>query len=148
MKQLHSIPIGGDEPEHESRESCWCLPFKNSINFYQHHAKDCREKLERQNIFKPGNKWVLIEVNSGHKHSECFCYGAKPGHNVGDEGCYYEMVPDPIPAPPHENGYDMWDTQIGGIITDFSLKQQRGYTRLKCGCWIAWKESCNSLDTI
>lgn len=143
MKQLHSIPIGGGEPEHETSENCWCSPFKNSIDFYQHHAKDCREKFERQNIFKPGNQWMLIEIEVGHKHSECSCYGAKPGHSVGVKGCVYGIVPDPILAP-NCGEEEMWDTQIAGVVQRENLEKVFGYTQLKCGCWKALRSARNS----
>lgn len=34
----------------------------------------------------------------------------------------------------------------GSEITEFSMKQQRGYHRHPCGCWSRWPGSSNSID--
>ena len=59
---LHVIPIGGQEPEHVHGESCWCKPMAiESDRIMVHHAKDGREKFERQGLVHWDSKWVVVE---------------------------------------------------------------------------------------
>ena len=63
MTHLHIIPVGGIEPIHVAHPSCWCHPTQDAeapAN-HIHHAKDCREKWERQGLAtEPGAAWVTI----------------------------------------------------------------------------------------
>lgn len=57
--KIHIIPVGGDEPIH-SIPDCWCNPLEKEGNLAVHHAKDCREKFERQGIEDPEKFWVNV----------------------------------------------------------------------------------------
>ena len=57
---IHVIPVGNGEPIHHASEGCWCHPLKEEI--ITHHAKDCRERFERQGITHPDKTWVLISA--------------------------------------------------------------------------------------
>ena len=63
-KNLHCIPVGNSEPIHQCHADCWCFPSQDteSENLYVHHAKDCREKWERQGVeTSPDSLWVTVE---------------------------------------------------------------------------------------
>lgn len=62
------------------------------------------------------------------------------GHSVGQSGCVRRLVEAPIPE-----GADHWIVE-GRRVTDFTLREQRGYSRHFCGCWSRWPESRNSTD--
>lgn len=62
--RVHVLPVG-DEHCHAAQASCWCRPTKDKYDtrLYVHHAKDCREKYERQNKCRDnyrGEGWVNI----------------------------------------------------------------------------------------
>lgn len=59
-QQIHVIPVGHPEPLHTAGAECWCSPLKESERLYIHHAKDGREKWERQGIIDQDKKWVLV----------------------------------------------------------------------------------------
>ena len=57
-KRLHVIPLG-DLDDHEASTECWCSPLDNGDGTVTHHAKDCREQMERAG--KPTGKiWCRI----------------------------------------------------------------------------------------
>jgi len=39
---------------------------------------------------------------------------------------------------------DMWLVE-GAIITEYTMRHQRGYSQQPCGCWSNWQGSTNSL---
>ena len=61
---VHVIPVGGVEPLHKASAECWCHPLvekheKGKVII--HHAKDLREKLERNGFDTPaGTAWVNV----------------------------------------------------------------------------------------
>lgn len=63
---IHTIPLGGDEPVHMAALNCWCqpiiIPAENAgeHDVMAHHAKDQREKFERQGLVKEGLSWGLV----------------------------------------------------------------------------------------
>lgn len=63
---LHTIPYGNDEPVHVAGPDCWCMPIivhdeKAPSNIvWSHHAKDCREKFERQGVTFDGNGRLIV----------------------------------------------------------------------------------------
>jgi hypothetical protein len=64
MNNIHCIPVGNDEPPHVCHTLCWCHPTQDTVspNLYAHHAKDCREKWERQGIkMSTLSLWVIVE---------------------------------------------------------------------------------------
>lgn len=66
---VHILPVGNGEPVHAALPDCWCQPLEVRTNHghqYQHHAKDCRERFERQGLEREGNAWVLILGLSAH----------------------------------------------------------------------------------
>ena len=81
------------------------------------------------------------DKNMKHNHT-CYCgtsYKSR-GHETGKDGCIRFMVEAPIKK---EN--DRWEAD-GVEITDFSLRQQRGYHQFDCGCWSRWPGSSISLS--
>lgn len=61
---------------------------------------------------------------------ECYCGGKSCGHNIGDLLCFREWTIEPI----RKLGNGMF--AVGGqVITETSLKQQRGYAQHECGRW-------------
>lgn len=56
------IPVGGEEPVHLASVRCWCQPLIDQADpaLVIHHAKDGRERFERQGIADPENSWVLV----------------------------------------------------------------------------------------
>lgn len=78
----------------------------------------------------------------------CACGGKGSLHVIGADGCFREMTASPTPAGKHaELGCDTWIMpDEDGAITDFTLRQQRGYHRYECGCWS--KSSAGSSNSI
>lgn len=66
-----------------------------------------------------------------HDHS-CHC-GTGPDraypHETGQEGCVRLMTDPPDPT-----------------LSEFTIKQQRGYHQHPCGCWSRFPDSVNSLE--
>lgn len=59
--RVHTIPIGGAEPLHVASMGCWCSPLALEDDALAvHHAKDGREKYERQEIRDPKKLWALV----------------------------------------------------------------------------------------
>lgn len=70
----------------------------------------------------------------------CNCGTAsKTPHQVGKDGCERYMT-----RPPKKTGDGMYKVD-GSTITEFTLRQQRGYSEQPCGCWSRWSGSVNSL---
>jgi hypothetical protein len=90
------------------------------------------------------NDWVSDVcrfLKTYHDHS-CGCGTSESdhGHEVGHIGCVRRMTDAPTPM---EHG--QW--LVGGsLITDFTLRQQRGYYQHPCGCWSKSPGSINSLE--
>ena len=78
-----------------------------------------------------------MKCNNDH---DCYCgTGKGTPHKTGEDGCVRFMVEDPI------NYHGKWI--VNGIeITDFTLREQRGYCEHVCGCWSRWPGSKNSID--
>lgn len=84
--------------------------------------------------------WAEIEGPGEHDHS-CHCGTAsRAPHETGTLGCVRFITESPVHVPP-----DRWLVD-GGEITDFTLRQQRGYHRHPCGCWSRWPGSSNSIE--
>lgn len=66
----------------------------------------------------------------GKKHDHtCHCGGLNHAHQTGERGCLRVMT-----VPPEKQGDSYW--RVGGhSITDYTLKEQRGYYQHPCGCW-------------
>ncbi len=60
---LHVIPVGGTEPDHLAHgATCWCQPLETEQGrLMTHHAKDGRERFERQGMIRYDLKWVVVE---------------------------------------------------------------------------------------
>lgn len=78
---------------------------------------------------------------------KCHCgTGRSNPHVIGDEGCVRRMVPSPEPlGKDPDTGFDMWLVD-GQLITDYTMRQQRGYHQHECGCWSRSPGSTNSLS--
>lgn len=75
-----------------------------------------------------------------HNHN-CYCGTAtKTPHATGKDGCERKMVDAPI-----NEGRGCW-TAEGTAMTEFTLREQRGYSQHPCGCWSRWPESKNSIE--
>ncbi len=56
-------------------------------------------------------------------------------HETATHGCVRVITVPPIPSGTHEIlGCPMWEVD-GHRLTDFTLRQQRGYYQHPCGCW-------------
>jgi hypothetical protein len=76
-----------------------------------------------------------------HDHT-CHCGVASTSpHIVGTYGCPRRIVDAPLKTT--AIGYWMVD---GGLITDFTLREQRGYHQHPCGCWSTTGEHSNSVE--
>ena len=71
---------------------------------------------------------------------ECSCGTGKPTpHNIGDGGCLRFMTEAP-------RRFEDGDWFVDGhVVTDYTLRFQRGYYQHKDGCWSRWEGSVNSL---
>jgi hypothetical protein len=75
-----------------------------------------------------------------HDHS-CHCgTGNNEPHEISKDGCVRLMEESPVKLPDGK-----WLVH-GHAITDFTLRQQRGYHRHTCGCWSRSPESTNSIE--
>lgn len=90
---------------------------------------------------------VIEGAKCSQKH-ECQCGGIDHPHTIGKAGCFRYMTEAPIPAGKHpELGCDTWKMpNEDGAITDFTLRQQRGYHQHECGCWSRSDGSFNSVE--
>lgn len=78
----------------------------------------------------------------------CHCGTATHApHETGTHGCKRFVVEPPKLVGKHpELGCDMWDTGDGQPITDYTLRQQRGYHQHEDGTWTRWAGSENSIS--
>lgn len=53
------------------------------------------------------------------------------------------VSPEPLGKDP-ETDFDMWIVE-GQVITEYTMRHQRGYSQHHCGCWSRWPGSVNSL---
>lgn len=87
--------------------------------------------------YKPSLPKTAVE----HDHS-CHCGGEPMTHHTGVGRCLRFMTEAPVLAPPTTIG-DRWIVD-GHEITDYTLREQRGYYQHPCGCWSRWFGSSNS----
>lgn len=83
------------------------------------------------------------------KQATCRCGTAEPvgEHVVGTYGCVRFITDAPKPAGKHPvTGCDMWEVDDGDIITDYTLRHQRGYHCHENGQWSRHHGSINSLE--
>ena len=78
----------------------------------------------------------------------CHCGGVSRPHETGSSGCYRFVVdkkydPQPFGKDP-DTGFDMWVVE-GALITDYTLRHQRGYHQHECGQWTRHHGSTNSI---
>jgi hypothetical protein len=107
---------------------------------YAEYAKKCDTGTE-------------VDYHSRTKSHLCYCGGVKEnpegkGHATGTGLCFREFCQAPQPAGKHKTISDcqMWLVD-GTRITDFTMRQQRGYHRHSCGCWSRSKSgSINSIE--
>ena len=60
-QRMHIIPLGHPEPLHHANLGCWCHPTaKENREIAIHHAKDGREKWERQGIIDQDRPWCIV----------------------------------------------------------------------------------------
>lgn len=87
------------------------------------------------------NPTDFFEESMNHNHA-CYCGTAadsKTPHITGASGCVRFMTKEPEPRPNNRWFVD------GNEITDFTLRQQRGYHQHECGCWSRCGGSTNSI---
>lgn len=76
--QLHSFPVGGDEPLHFVSSDCWCHPSHDAETdaLWIHNAKDCREAKERAgavDMLSFDSLWVLALAENSKEESRVLC---------------------------------------------------------------------------
>lgn len=74
-----------------------------------------------------------------HDHT-CHCGTGPESHSTGEGGCVRFMTKAPVPLP---NNWWLLDLEE---VTDFTLREQRGYHQHPCGCWSRWPGSVNSIE--
>lgn len=74
-----------------------------------------------------------------HDHI-CHCGGEAAAHQTGTGHCLRYMT-----IPPKQAPYGRWIVEGDETITDFTLRQQRGYHQHPCGCWSRSIGSENSI---
>lgn len=88
---------------------------------------------------------MTFNINNCTASHPCHCgYGKTTPHETGEDGCVRFVTVPPDPAPDDPRLGKMW-LVTGSVITDFTLRQQRGYSEHPCGCWTTHGESNNSL---
>lgn len=97
------------------------------------------------------NKAVALDrLKSRLKHyclkpHQCHCgLGPLSPHEIGDGGCQRKMAEAPIHHPEEDDPHREWEVG-GGFVSDYTLREQRGYVKHTCGCWSKASESTNSL---
>lgn len=80
-----------------------------------------------------------------HDHiCHCGTSSVNDGHETASHGCVRRIVESPI-SKIQPDGSQWW--LVGNdLITDFTLRQQRGYWQHPCGCWSTHGDSNNSLE--
>lgn len=79
------------------------------------------------------------------KHPCCCGTATHTPHEVGKDGCKRFMTEAPELIPPdNRQGFNQW-TVDGHPVSDYTLRFQRGYSQISCGCWSRWEGSVNSL---
>ena len=74
----------------------------------------------------------------------CNCGGVDGAHSVGDVNCMREKCVKPR----KKSCSDRWIIHgENGSITDFTLRQQRGYVQHDCGNW-SRPNDCESVNSI
>jgi len=83
------------------------------------------------------------ECNAPHA---CYCgCGAFTPHLIGEHGCLRKMVATPAEfGRDPERHTDLWLVD-GQLITEYTMREQRGYHRHECGCWSRTAGSDNSI---
>lgn len=74
-QRQHVYPVGHPEPMHDITLSCWCHPLAADNGAIAiHHAKDGREKWERQGIIGRGGPWQIAyeDIASGDMRRPLF----------------------------------------------------------------------------
>ena len=81
-----------------------------------------------------------------HDHTcHCGTASATP-HETREQGCVRHMVDTPTLVTQNTDpDANRWLVE-GSEITEFSMKQQRGYHKHPCGCWSRWPGSSKSID--
>lgn len=84
---------------------------------------------------------IVRFLKTPHDHTcHCGTSSSDHGHMTGHLGCVRFMTDAPVPME-----QNMW--LVGGhLISDYTLRQQRGYHQHPCGCWSTHGESHNSLE--
>jgi hypothetical protein len=73
-----------------------------------------------------------------HQH-ECHCgTGRLTPHVTGEDGCVRFMTAAPVCEG------ETWHIN-GSLVTDYTLREQRGYHQHPCGCRSRWLGSINSI---
>jgi hypothetical protein len=83
---------------------------------------------------------IVRFLKTDHDHT-CGCGTSQSdhGHTTSHLGCVRSMVDAPTALE-----HDMWLVN-GNVISDYTLKQQRGYHQHPCGCWSSHGGSSNSI---
>jgi hypothetical protein len=120
-------------------------------NYVRHITDTCVEPADALHATARQRADALARVIEGVKCSqkhECQCGGIDHPHTISETGCFRYMTESPILAGKHpELGCDTWKMpDEDGAITDFTLRQQRGYHQHECGCWSRSEGSFNSVD--
>lgn len=102
--------------------------------------------LKKLGLVKQITYRELKKMQSDHEHL-CHCgIASTHPHVTGENGCKRRMVNTPTPTVKSKTlGCEMWDTGPGGVVTDYTLRDQRGYSQHACGCWSRAGDSTNSI---
>jgi len=90
---------------------------------------------------RPDIYQMLKQAGVLHDH-RCRCGTAThTPHQIGRDGCKRFMSTDVVFV-----WCDGWYFVNGAVITEYTLRFQRGFSQHPCGCWSQWGGSVNSLD--
>lgn len=148
--EFHNIAL---VPVAQGGSALHCQLCTDERSIAEVHDLDLEAWLQIKQAMKESpwipNEYVLNDVvadicrflRTPHDHScRCGTSTSDHGHETGHLGCVRSIVDAPVAM---ENS--MW--LVGGhLITDFTLRQQRGYHQHPCGCWSSHGDSYNSLE--
>lgn len=86
--------------------------------------------------------WEISRILT--REYQCYCgTGATTPHYVGTQGCVREIVN--APRPTKEGDWEVEEGEEFQTISEYTMKQQRGFEQHECGGWSRWPRTTNSL---
>lgn len=99
---------------------------------------NCYDAGSEEEANEPERFCPTCRLTTPHDHT-CNCGTAEGTHETGTRGCIRFMTEAPAVRPDNRWFVD------GEEITDYTLREQRGYYQHDCGCWSRWPGTDNSI---